>query len=127
MESTCGARIRAVMAAGNRLTIRQRCLCENKPIDMVRKWVYTIPNTRKGAQTDGTYSRCPAQAARANALLPDKFPADRLRKNRKMPLSGRSARTYIVTTKGESTMADYKLWNALKDAKNIAGWNFLTR
>ena len=80
LGKTCGARIRAVMAAGNRLTIRQRCLCENKPIDMVRKWVYTIPNTRKGAQADETYSRCPAQAARANALLPDKFPADRLRK-----------------------------------------------
>ena len=47
LGKTCGARIRAVMAAGNRLTIRQRCLCENKPIDMVRKWVYTIPNTRK--------------------------------------------------------------------------------
>jgi hypothetical protein len=47
---------------------------------MVRKWVYTIPNTRKGAQADEIYSRCPAQAARANALLPDKFPADRLKK-----------------------------------------------
>ena len=55
-------------------------LCEYKPIDMVRKWVYTIPNTRKGAQADEIYSRCPAQAARANALLPDKFPADRLKK-----------------------------------------------
>jgi kynurenine formamidase len=117
LESTCGARIGAVMAAGNRLTKRQSCLYENKPIDMVRKWVYTIPDTRKGAQADETYSRCPAQAARANALLPDKFPADRLRKNRKMPLSGRSARTYIVTIKGEPTMADYKLWNALKDAE----------
>ena len=85
------------------------------------------PIQGKGAQADETYSRCPAQAARANALLPDKFPADRLRKNRKMPLSGRSVRTYIVTIKGEPTMADYKLWNALKDAKNIAGWNFLTR
>ena len=94
---------------------------------MVRKWVYTIPNTRKGAQADETYSRCPAQTTRANALLPDKFPADRLRKNRKMPLSGRDARTHIVTIKGEPTMADYKLWNALKNAKNIAGWNFLTR
>ena len=80
LGKTCGARIRAVMAAGNRLTIRQRCLCENKPIDMVRKWVYTIPNTRKGAQADETYSRGPAQTARANALLPDKFPADRLKK-----------------------------------------------
>ena len=80
MESTCGARIGAVMAAGNRLTKRQSCLYENKPIDMVRKWVYTIPNTRKGAQTDETYNRCPAQTARANALLPDKFPADRLKK-----------------------------------------------
>jgi hypothetical protein len=47
---------------------------------MVRKWVYTIPNTRKGAQADETYNRCPAQTTRANALLPDKFPADRLRK-----------------------------------------------
>lgn len=80
MESTCGARISAVMAAGNRRTEGQRCLCENKPIDMVRKWVYTIPNTRKGAQADEIYNRCPAQAARANALLPDKFPADRLKK-----------------------------------------------
>lgn len=41
---------------------------------MVRKWVYTIPDTRKGTQADETYNRCPAQAARANALLPDKFP-----------------------------------------------------
>ena len=37
MESTCGARISAVMAADNRLTKRQSCLYENKPIDMVRK------------------------------------------------------------------------------------------
>jgi len=44
------------------------------------KWVYTIPNTRKGAQADETYSRCPAHTTRANALLPDKFPADRLKK-----------------------------------------------
>ena len=80
MESTCGTRIGVVMAADNRLMKGQRRLCENKPIDMVRKWVYTIPNTRKGAQADETYSRCPAQAARANALLPDKFPADRLKK-----------------------------------------------
>ena len=38
------------------------------------------PTQRKGAQADETYNRCPAQAARANALLPDKFPADRLKK-----------------------------------------------
>ena len=49
---------------------------------MVRKWVYTIPNTRKGAQADEKCSRCPAQVVRANALLPDKFPADRLKKQK---------------------------------------------
>lgn len=49
MESTCGARISAVMAAGNRRMKGQRCLCENKPIDMVRRWVYTIPNTKEGS------------------------------------------------------------------------------
>ena len=39
----------------------------------IRDRAYTIPNTRKGAQADETYSRCPAQTTRANALLPDKF------------------------------------------------------
>lgn len=37
MESTCGTRIGVVMAADNRLMKGQRRLCENKPIDMVRK------------------------------------------------------------------------------------------
>ena len=34
-------------AAGNEVMQRRICLCKDKPIDMVRKWVYTIPNTRK--------------------------------------------------------------------------------
>ena len=49
------------VALGQNCSQKQICLCKHKPIDIVRKWDYTIPNIRTVKDTSLGHYRIRAE------------------------------------------------------------------